>query len=80
MNPWGKLGKEYYSWYIDNIEELESYIIHRNIDVDAQDSFWPTLRHQLIYKSGLDAGTLYLCSSDAPEKYHRFAYRATVVF
>jgi hypothetical protein len=34
MNIWGKLGKEYYSWHIGNINELEEFIIEHNIDVD----------------------------------------------
>jgi hypothetical protein len=34
MNIWGKLGKEYYSWYIENMDELEEFIIKHNLNVD----------------------------------------------
>ncbi len=81
MNPWGKFGKEYYSWHIENIQQLESYIIHRNIDVDSYDSFWPTLQHQLTGNRMLLGGDdLILRSPDTPNKYYRFAYHAVVVF
>jgi hypothetical protein len=57
MNIWGKLGKEYYSWHIENINELEAFIIKHNINVDyieeecteLFEKFWYNLKHQIIY-------------------------------
>jgi hypothetical protein len=34
MNIWGKMGKEYYTWYIENMDQLEEFIINNDIDVD----------------------------------------------
>jgi hypothetical protein len=60
MSVWGKSGKEYYSWYIENINELEEFIIEHNIDVDyveeycmyGFDKFWFTLKRQVDRRSG----------------------------
>jgi hypothetical protein len=34
MKPWGKLGRGYYTWYVEDIDELETFIIKKNINVD----------------------------------------------
>ena len=34
MSTWGKMGKEYYSWLVEDMQELETFIIEHNIDVD----------------------------------------------
>jgi hypothetical protein len=55
MNIWGKWGKEYYSWHIENIDELEAFIIEHDIDVDyveesfarAFDKHWYSLKYQI---------------------------------
>jgi hypothetical protein len=31
---WGKLGREYYSWLVEDMDELKTFIIEHNIDVD----------------------------------------------
>jgi hypothetical protein len=83
MKPWGKFGKEYYSWYIQNIEELESYIIHRNIDVDNNEAPFIPLQRQLTGTNRRlnDGDALMLRSpNDPPGKHYRFVWRAVVVF
>jgi hypothetical protein len=47
---WGKLGREYYSWLVEDMDELETFIIEHNIDVDYRShtiGSWYSLRHQL---------------------------------
>ena len=34
MSIWGKLGREYYSWYVEDMDQLETFIIKKNINVD----------------------------------------------
>jgi hypothetical protein len=70
MNIWGKLGKEYYTWHIENINELEEFIIEYNIDVDHStadrmygfDKSWYSLKRQMNRSSRqpIDSGTLHL--------------------
>jgi hypothetical protein len=70
MNPWGRCGKEYYSWHIENIDELEEFIIQYNINVDHMEDFyllgfekfWYSLKHQIDRRSKhfLDDDNLHL--------------------
>jgi hypothetical protein len=49
-NTWGKLGREYYSWYVEDMDALEKFIIIRNIDVDYRDKslgYTSTLKYQV---------------------------------
>jgi hypothetical protein len=51
MKPWGKLGREYYSWLMEDTLWLEQRIIKYNIDVDWDDNHWMTLSEQLLLGS-----------------------------
>jgi hypothetical protein len=92
MSVWGKSGKEYYSWYIENIDELEEFIIEHDIDVDhveeyhmyAFDKSWYSLKHQANRRSMLysdDIMHLTLVSFSNPCRRHQsFKAIKTVVF
>jgi hypothetical protein len=69
MSVWGKMGKEYYTWYIENMDELEEFIIRHDIDVDrarldavfGSDKQWCSLRHQVTHQdAGAVDGIMYL--------------------
>jgi hypothetical protein len=50
MNTWGKLGREYYTWYVEDMQELETFIIDHNIDVDYCNRslrYMSTLKYQV---------------------------------
>lgn len=49
-SAWGKLGREYYSWYVEDMDALEKFIIIRNIDVDYRHrlfGYTSTLKYQV---------------------------------
>jgi hypothetical protein len=86
MNPWGKLGKEYYSWYIENINELEEFIIDNDIDVDQVDSdLLPrdglTLKYQLTARPRYHyADEVNITLGSIDDHYHDFTVILAVVF
>jgi hypothetical protein len=91
MKPWGKLGREYYSWLMEDTLWLEQRIIKYNIDVDWDDKHWMTLSEQLVYaNSGAwaenECSNLILAepvSLGVDKQFarpHKFKVRKTVVF
>mgnify|MGYP003674063055 CR=1 FL=1 len=90
MKPWGKLGREYYSWLVEDMQELEKRIIKYNIDVDWE-LHWMTLSEQLVYANSgawaenecsnlILAEPLGVASEGQFAHPHKFKVRKTVVF
>jgi hypothetical protein len=58
MSIWGKLGREYYSWYVKELDLLERYMIAQNIDVDYyckyNDRHLYTLSNQCLLEQDIE--------------------------
>jgi hypothetical protein len=49
-STWGKFGRDYYSWYVEDMVLLETFIIDHNIDVDywhRSFGYTSTLKYQV---------------------------------